>query len=196
MKLITSFFAFLLLSTSIMAKGIEPIKLVLSTAGPSELVLKVDEPLQSETKLTIEDINGYVLYQDLLLKDEVVAKQFKLDELPNGKYRIVLSDDIFDVSYPFVVTKRGITVDMNAKVRTYKPILTVKGRAAQLNYMNPHKKPVVVKIIDQSGEIVFTDRLVGQDVITKTYDLSRLKRRNYRMVVTSGQKSVTKNLAL
>lgn len=196
MKFITSIFALLLITFSVQAATGTPTDLILIATGPKEMVLKMEAPLRTATKLEIIDANDSVLYTDNMKANTVVGKQFKLEQFTEGYYKLVLTDELFETVYAFQVTSTGIYVDKNDAVQTALPVVTINESTAYLNFMNKEKVAVQVTIIDSAGATVYTDDIPAKGVVMRTYNLSKLKESDYRMVVTAGRNSITKYLAL
>ena len=196
MKFITAIFTTLLLSFSLQAAIGTPADLTLIATGPKEMVLKMEAPLRTATHLEIIDADGAVLYSDRMKANTTVAKQFMLEQFKEGQYELVLTDELFETTYTFQVTATGIQINTSDVTQVSMPVVTVKGSIANLNFMNKDKVAVKVDIIDRSGETVYTENIPAKGVVMRTYNLSELKENDYRMVVTAGQKSITKYLAL
>lgn len=196
MKFIIFIFTLLALPFSVQAATGTPTDLILVATGPNEMVLKMESPLRSNLTLQIVDEYGKVLYSDALMANEVVAKQFKLDQLTNGQYDLVMTDELFETTYSFEVATHRITINTTDVLHVPLPVVTIQENLVRLNFMNEKKVTVKVSIFDQEGRTVYTDRIAGQQLVSRSYNLSELKESDYRMVVTAGKQSVTKYFAL
>lgn len=188
--------AALFLSFALQAGTGTPNDLILLATGPKELVLKIDEPLSMTTRLQILDEAGNVLFTDQLAANFKVAKHFKFEQLTEGDYQLVLTDELFESAYAFSMISGRITVNKNNVQVSALPVVNVQNNMAYLNFINSEKLKVTVKIIDQHGNTVYIDKIPGRDVVMRTYNLTELEESDYQMVVTAGPKSITKYLAL
>lgn len=141
--------------------------------------------------LTIKDVNGLILYKELIEKSGVYTKGFDLSALPNGDYFFELDKDVQIKTIPFSVTKNKVTFNKAEETIVFKPVAIVKNNLVTITKFAPNYESLKISIYSDNGtnELLHTETIKGKQVIEKAY---KLKTGKYKLVLNSNNKEYIK----
>lgn len=169
--------------TSVMAN--EP-KLRLSTDAEKSLTFQLDTDSR-DTKVSIVDSDGNVIYTDNIQGVELYTKKFDLGNLASGSYFLVVENELREISYNIDVNASDIEIldrDENAK-----PVFRKTGEKVFLNLLNLDQKDVKVKVVDSEGRIVFKETISDTMLIEKAFNFENAFDDKYTIMVVDGDNS-------
>lgn len=139
-------------------------------------------------QLSIKDVNGTVLYNEIIEEKGVYSKGFDLTSLPDGEYVFELDRDVKISSIPFSV-KSGLVKFYKEKETTiFKPVLIRKNNLVYLTKLALNNEPLTVKVYFTSSnnkQLMFSEKIGGTKTIEKTFMLTGIDKGKYTFVMES-----------
>lgn len=146
--------------------------------------------------LSIIDINGIVLYKELIEKAGVYTKGFDLTELPDGDYIFELDKDVEIKMIPFTVLASDVFFDKEKETSFFKPITREKDNHIFVTKLSLNKEPLDINIyVETQGgsrnyELIHSERIENTRIIERVYKLS--EKGNYKIIFYAKGRKFTK----
>ncbi len=149
--------------------------------------------LDDQATLAIYDQEGHELILESITRGSY-AKIFDLSQLDEGDYSFHLSTGLRELEQPFEITSDRLLLDSKNASIVYLPVVRPGENSVDLLVFNQPAQRLKVLILDESGDIVFEER-VHQPVtrMQKRYDVSMLERGNYTLQVRTHERIFQQN---
>lgn len=178
-----SFISFLfLISVLSIAFANSITKGVLAMEGTS-LSVDFEDEAEGFITVSIKDMAGVVLYEELVNTDMTKQKVYNLKNLPDGKYVVERNKKLTKVSQFFTIDKDQVVL-LEEKV-LYKPVTKFEDNLWSLNLLNMGEK-TSVHIREKGGSEIYTEQFDAPSIIAKRYNLDKLLRGTYVIDVFVG----------
>jgi hypothetical protein len=151
-------------------------------------VITVENLSNLTSELAIEDANGYMVYfHESKIASENYSKKFDFKNLRNGSYKVIATNGYGKMALSFNVENGKVIVDAENESENV-PVVLVKDDMLKVSYLNHSLKDVKIKLLSEYGE--FYSKELGNDfTITTGFNLNRLERGEYAVVIENGKKS-------
>jgi hypothetical protein len=154
-------------------------------------------------QLLIKDSNGLTIYRENIKSNGQYEKGFDLTSLPNGDYYFELIKDLEIRTMPFNVLNTVVVFDKEKEVVIYKPTVRLKNNSLMISRLSLAKEPLELKIYydnknGSSGfdELIYSEEFEGMTIVEKTFKLDRYKKGNYKVVITSENRTFIEKVKL
>lgn len=186
--------AIALMSSLAMASETRPISTSLDLNKNEKTVVLNFSELKGQIKLvTISNSLGENILSEEVNKYEHGVK-YNLSTLPEGAYDIKVEGENFIEIHKTVITFDGVefeTVELHARptVKVVNDILSVQAGAFNEENMN-------VSIYNNAGELIYKVNYQTCGDLTKTFNLGRLAKDEYNVIVSNDYYSLSNTIAL
>ena len=151
--------------------------------------------VEQGSSLVIRDMNGLVLYHEMIQKTGTYSKGFDLSALPDGDYFFELDSELRFKVMPFNVNETEVVFDKNSEESIYKPVLRMKDNMVFVSRTAAEKSPLSYKIYyTENNDLVDQERFDEFEEIKKVYDFAGAKKGNYVFVFESNGRKFSKNI--
>ncbi|WP_298340529.1 hypothetical protein [uncultured Algibacter sp.] len=146
--------------------------------------------------LSIKDINGIILFKEVIEQSGTYSKGFDLTTLPNGNYLFELDKDVEINIIPFSVTSSIVTFEKDKEKIIFKPTIKVDGNLVYVSKLALNGEPLKVDIYFSGfnsidNEKILTETIEGKKTIRRIYKLQGLDSGSYKMIFsTEGRKFI------
>tara|TARA_R110001592_G_scaffold53653_2_gene164550 strand:- start:6139 stop:6798 length:660 start_codon:yes stop_codon:yes gene_type:complete len=153
-------------------------------------------------KLVIKDVNGFVLYKELLKEAGIYTKTFDLTELPDGDYVFELDKDLQIKTIPFSVFSNEVTFDKEKETTIYKPYIRLKDNYIYINKLALNEAPLDVKIYYSGdsntgyNELIYSETIKNTKSIGKVYKLLKDAPGKYSVELSSDNRTYQESFTL
>ncbi|MDZ4710205.1 MAG: hypothetical protein SH818_17530 [Saprospiraceae bacterium] len=150
------------------------------------LILNTANWTKADIQVEIQDPQGHILTTQEYSKTEAgKLKRFNLSSLANGEYVVTLSDE--QCTYNQTLTLGTKSVVIHPEIKTFiKPQILVNQSTLKVNFLNLGKT-ATLKILDHQNETVY-QTLIEQPAFNKQYNLSKLAKGDYTVMVSQEDK--------
>ena len=136
------------------------------------------------TELSIEDLNGSVIYyKEGRIEDKVYSKLFDFKNLEEGSYKVVAKNNFGEKEILFSVSNN--TVNVVKEESSVKPFVKIEGDVLKLSYLNESLSDTYLSLYNEDGE-VFTKKLGKDFNITTGFDIKKLAKGTYSANIING----------
>lgn len=136
-------------------------------------------------ELIIKDLNGLVLYKELIKVTGNYNKAFDLTELPDGDYFFEVNKDLEIKSIPFRVASNKVIFNKEEETTIYKPYVRLKDNYIYLNKLALHEEPLHVNIYYGDNELIYSETIKNTKNIGKAYKLLKYATGSYKVELNS-----------
>jgi len=160
---------------------------------PKKEIITINDVKEGQS-LIIKDLNGVILYKELIKKSGNYSKAFDLTDLPNGDYFFEMDKDMEIQTIPFNVVSNKVTFKKVKETIIYKPHVRIKNNYVFINKLALDKEPLDVKIYSEDDQLIYSEKITNTKTIEKAYKLSL--NANYRMVLICNGREYYKKIRL
>ena len=197
MKVLTTLMV-LLLTNLWLSAAIDPYDLVVMEDPTSNtIVFRSTVPLNETTEMVILDFQGRPTFQQQLVAKSYLNKRFSRNGLPDGLYTLVFQDSSGKTEVPLEISDNKVFADIVGATMVAYPLIQLRNqRMLVVNYKNESGKRVNVRLINASGQEVFSEKVEGS-TIRRSYQLDQLDPGEYTVSLSSrSMKNYTAAIAL
>jgi hypothetical protein len=185
MKTIKLVFTVMALAVATITTAVEKPKVSVTPITADRAVVSILNENPAVFEMSIEDKTGAIVYYKQTNNSITdYRKVYDFAGLEAGEYVFNLKVNDTKVSNNFEVSDNGIVVG-ESKMR-FAPYFNYEEKEGvlQLSYLNFDKEPLKLNFYNENGLVYKTE--LGKDFnIVTGYDLSKLEKGNYRVVLTS-----------
>lgn len=155
------------------------------------------ENVRKGSTLIIKDLEGIVLYKEVIEKTGDYSKGFDLTSLPNGDYLFELDSELKIVVVPFKVNSSEVVFNKESEESIYKPVLIKKNQMVYVWKAESDPSSLSYKIYyADNDDLVLSERFEEMEEVSKAYDFSTAKKGNYVFVFESKGRKYTKTVKI
>lgn len=187
---LTMLFAFVAFANTLMASGNLKVNILPLTS--EKAVVAISNTTVSNFQITIENENGETIYyKETGAESKDYSKVFDFSNLEAGEYKLTASIDGATTERSFNIDKRKIAVGKEKSA--IEPYFGYKDGVLALSFLNFSEENLVLNFYDKN-ELVYSKELGKKFNVNKGFDLSKLNKGNYSVVLSTDSKSYTYNL--
>ncbi len=187
---VTMLFAFVAFANTLMATGNLKVNIVPMTA--EKAVVEISSADASNFEISISDNSGEVVYYKKTDEERSnYQKVFDFSDLDNGKYKLSVTVDNQTTERLFEIKNKNIVV--GKEKNSVKPFFAYKDGILKLSYLNFSEKNMNLDFYS-GNELVYSHKIDNQFAVNKGFDLSKLDKGNYSVVLSADDKTYTYNV--
>ena len=145
--------------------------------------------------LTIKNSNGLTVYNNEIQNSGDYSKTFDFSALENGVYSAELNKDFEIVIKQFNVENGLVTFLNNKDEKIFKPIIRTEGELLLISKINFNNEPLKVTLY-YNDEAVLSETISGDKLLQRVYQLSEKEVGAYKVVVSSDERTYTKEFTI
>lgn len=165
--------------------------------GKNKLTNARFENVKKGSILSLKDMNGSVLYREIIQERGNYEKGFDLTSLTDGEYYFELNRDIEVTVVPFKVVATIVTFHKEAFINIYKPLVFVNNKNVYISKISLEDEVLHVNIFSNNSKLVYSDsvKLEG-NILGKIYDFPTSLKGNYTIVMTTKERSFIERIKI
>jgi flagellar hook assembly protein FlgD len=152
------------------------------------VTLIADNTKNTPLTISISDNQGVNLLEENIAISGRLSKVYDFSELPKGTYKVKIENLISIRKYIVTTTSTKLTILEITADEIHKPIINSVGDVILLNMLNLNLEDVAIAINNEYGEEVYKEKIENTSAIHKRYDLSKLPKGRYSVMVISKAK--------
>lgn len=145
-----------------------------------------------EISVRIEDRFGFLLHSEKVQSKNRKSRSYNLEQLPAGVYTLKIDSDQKIVTKKIKIDRNSSTL-LNEEI-SYKPSSFFKNDRWMVNVLSLGEQ-VDIRILDEAYDEVYAEKVKNENVVAKSYDLSKLEYGVYTLSLTIDNKSYNKVIA-
>ncbi len=188
---LTMLFAFVAFANTLLAGGNLKVNILPLTSETA--VVAISSVDASNLQISIENGNGEkVYYKETDAENKDYRKVFDFSNLERGDYKL-------SVTTNGLTTERNFSIDKNIAVGKEKsliePYFAYKNGVLKVSYLNFPEESVSLNFY-ANNDLVFSKEIGTKFNVTEGYDLSKLDKGTYSVVLSTDSKSYSYDLDL
>ncbi|MEI8112881.1 MAG: T9SS type A sorting domain-containing protein [Bacteroidia bacterium] len=187
---VTMLFAFVAFANTLMATGNLKVNLVPMSA--EKAVVEISSAAASNFQISISNNKGEVVYYNETDKESSdYRKVFDFSDLENGNYKLSVTVDNQTTERSFDIKNKNLAVGKEKNFM--KPFFAYKDGILKLSYLNFSEKNMNVDFYS-GNDLVYSHKIDNQFAVNKGFDLSKLDKGSYSVVLSADDKTYTYNV--
>jgi hypothetical protein len=165
----------------------------INSIGSEKKVSLVLKNLKGSTTIRLESALEGVLLEEEITNAEY-ARVLNLNELSDGKYKLVVSTGLRETEQPISITRTGLSLNINDRKLFFAPVVRTTGQLLDVSLLNNQLTTLKLRIEDAEGILVYEDEVRNVVKVEKRYNLSKLPAGEYTVVLNVGDKAYLKTI--
>lgn len=165
----------------------------INSIGSEKKVSLVLKNLKGSTTIRLESVLEGVLLEEEITNAEY-ARVLNLNELSDGKYKLVVSTGLRETEQPISITRTGLSLNINDRKLFFAPVVRTAGQLLDVSLLNNQLTTLKLRIEDAEGVLVYEDEVRNVVKVEKRYNLSKLPAGEYTVVLNVGDKAYVKTI--
>jgi hypothetical protein len=150
-------------------------------------VVFVNNADDTYTELSIEDLNGSVIYyKEGRINEKIYSKLFDFTNLEDGEYKVVAKNNFGEKEILFIVSDNKVNVVKEES--SLKPFVNVEGNVLKVSYLNESLNDTYLTLYNENGE-VFKKKLGNDFSITAGFNIAKLVNGTYSANINNGSRT-------
>ena len=145
--------------------------------------------------LTIKNGEGIAVYNNEIKNSGSYSKTFDFSALEDGIYTAELNKDFEIIIKQFFVKNGLVTFLNNKNEKVFKPVIRVENNLLYVSKIAFNNEPLKVAIYYNNEEIL-SDTIEGNQILNRIYKLSERQNGNYKVIVSTDDRSYVKNVTI
>ena len=187
---VTMLFAFVAFANTLMAAGNLKVNILPLTS--ERAVIAISNTDAANFKISIENVKGEtVYYKETNADSKDYRKIFDFSNLDKGEYRLAVSVDGSTSERSFKIENKNIAVGKEKTV--VEPFFAYKDGIFKLSYLNFEEESLSLNFYSDN-DLVYTKKLGSDFNVIEGFNLSKLDRGNYSVVLSTDSKNFSYNV--
>ena len=150
------------------------------------VVVTLNNTATGDMTVALEDASGANFTTDKVKSSAHFAKRYNLSQLETGNYRIVVTKNAIKTIQPFELTNKNIVLSELDRKEKFLPTVSLKDGKLDVNILLGNYSNINVKISNNEGTPIFSDKNYVVLTLNKRYDMSHLPSGTYIVEVLAG----------
>ncbi len=150
------------------------------------VVVTLNNTATGEVTVTLEDASNANLATDKIKSSAYFAKKYNLSQLEAGNYRLVITKNAITTIQPFELTNKNVVLNELDRKEKFLPTVTLKNGKLDVNVLLGNYANINVKVSNNEGTPIFSDKNYVVFTLNKRYDMSKLPSGTYIVEVLAG----------
>ncbi len=183
-------FAFVAFANTLMASGNLKVNILPLTSETA--VVAISNTAASIFQISIENEKGEIIYyKETGADSKDYRKVFDFSKLEAGDYKLAASIDGSTTERSFKIGNKNIAVGKEKSIM--EPYFAYKEGVLKLSYLNFSEENLSLNFYD-TNELVYSKKIGDKFNVNEGFDLSKLNKGNYSVVLSTDSKSYTYNV--
>ena len=183
-------FAFVAFANTLMASGNLKVNILPLTSETA--VVAISNTAASIFQISIENEKGEIIYyKETGADSKDYRKVFDFSKLEAGDYKLAASIDGSTTERSFKIGNKNIAVGKEKSIM--EPYFAYKKGVLKLSYLNFSEENLSLNFYDKN-DLVYSKKIGDKFNVNEGFDLSKLNKGNYSVVLSTDSKSYTYNV--
>ncbi len=187
---VTMLFAFVAFANTLMAAGNLKVNILPLTS--EKAVVAISNTVAANFKISIEnDKNEIVYYKETNADSRDYRKVFDFSNLLTGDYRLSVSIDGMTTERSFKIESQNIVVGKEKSLM--EPYFGYKNGVLKLSFLNFQEENLKLNLYT-GNQLVYSKKIGNQFNVSEGFDLSKLERGAYSVILSGESNDYTYNV--
>lgn len=159
------------------------------------VIVNLGDVQNEEIKISLVDENEKILMTETVKNVNGFIKRYNVSRLDDGNYSMVITKKTVRTVQPFSIEHGEVKMSGLDKKEKFLPVLSFNNGKLDVNVLLGNYSNIVVKLFDNEGREVMTDRHYAELKLNKRYDLIKLPAGVYVAQVMAGDETFSYTIA-
>lgn len=153
------------------------------------IIVNFGDVLKEEITLRIMDENENTLLSETVKNVKSFTKKYNMSRLDNGNYKMIVTKKTIRTVQPFTIEAGIVTMSETEKKEKFLPTITFNDDKLDVNVLLGNYSNIVVKLYDNEGKEIMSDKHLAEFKLNKRYNLAKLQAGVYVAEVLAGDET-------
>jgi hypothetical protein len=145
--------------------------------------------VSEEISIRLMDNNQKVLMTESVKDVKGFIKKYNVSRLDDGNYKMVITKKTIRTTQPFTIEKGMVKMSEIDKKEKFLPVLSFQNDKLDVNVLLVNYSNITIKLYDNEGREVMSDKRYVEFKLNQRYDLSKLPAGAYIAEVKAGDET-------
>jgi hypothetical protein len=165
-------------------------------SNAKNVIVNLGDVQNEEIKISLVDDDQNTLMTETVKDVKGFIKKYNISRLEDGSYKIIITKKTVRTVQPFSIEKGEVKMSGLDKKEKFLPTMSFNDGKLDVNVLLGNYSNIIVKLFDNEGRVVMSDKHYAEFKLNQRYDLSKLPAGTYVAEVLAGDEtfsySVTK----
>jgi hypothetical protein len=153
------------------------------------IIVNFGDVQKEEITIKILDGDENTLMSESVKNVKGFTKKYNMSRLDDGNYKMVITKTTIRTVQPFTIEDGIVKMSETEKKEKFLPVISFKDEKLDVNVLLGNYSNIIVKLFDNEGHEVMTDKYLAEFKLNKRYNLSNLQAGVYVAEVTAGDET-------
>jgi hypothetical protein len=153
------------------------------------IIVNFGDVQKEEITITIQDDEENTLMKETVKNVKGFTKKYNMSRLENGSYKMIITKKTVRTVQPFMIEEGVVKMSETEKKEKFLPIISFKDEKLDVNVLLGNYSNIIVKLFDNEGREIMTDKHLAEFKLNKRYNLSKLPAGFYLAEVLAGDET-------
>lgn len=139
--------------------------------------------------ISITDEEGNVLFNEDVETSGRLNRRYDLSALPNGTYELSYEDNFKVQSVSFLMED---AISFGEEKVSFVPVISNDGTSLKVGLLSQSESKMYVSVFDVNNRLILSEVLKGDQYFGKGYDLSKIRKGTYTVLVSTDGRSYSR----
>jgi hypothetical protein len=150
------------------------------------IIVNLGDVQKEEITIALIDEDQNTLMSETIKEVKNFAKKYNVSRLDDGNYKMIITKKTIRTVQPFSIKHGEVTMSTEDKKEKFLPTISFSNDKLDVNVLLSNYSNIIVKLYDNEGREVMTDKHLAEFKLNKRYNLSNLQAGVYEAEVTAG----------
>jgi hypothetical protein len=157
-----------------------------STTTDKAIIVNLGNVKGETVTITIENADGIRLMTEHVKETVHFSKKYKVSQLDNGQYKMIVSKKTVRTTQPFDITSMGIVMVETEKKEKFMPVVSFTDNKLNVNVLLGNYGNITVSIYDAEAYKIMEDKHYVVLTLHKMFNVSALPKGIYVVDIMAG----------
>ena len=158
-------------------------------ATSKNIIVNLGDVEKEDITIALMDEDQNTLMSETIKDVKNFAKKYNVSRLDDGDYKMIITKKTVRTVQPFSIYHGEVTMSLDDKKEKFLPTITFKEDKLDVNVLLSNYSNIIVKIYDNEGREMMSDKQMAEFKLNKRYNLSKLQAGVYVAEVTAGDET-------
>jgi hypothetical protein len=153
------------------------------------IIVNLGDVEKEDITIILMDEDQNTLMSEQIKDVKNFAKKYNVSRLDDGNYKMIITKKTIRTVQPFSILHGEVTMSLDDKKEKFLPTLSFQNDRLDVNVLLSNYSNIIVKIYDNEGHEVMSDKQMAEFKLNKRYNLSNLLAGLYIAEVTAGDET-------
>jgi uncharacterized protein YbcV (DUF1398 family) len=158
-------------------------------SNAQNVIVNLGDVQHEEIKISLVDDDQNTLLTETVQDVKGFAKKYNVSRLEDGSYKMIITKKTVRTVQPFSIEHGVVKMSGMDKKEKFLPTMSFNNGKLDVNVLLGNYSNIIVKLYDNEGRLVMSDKHYAEFKLNQRYDLSKLAVGTYVAEVMAGDET-------